>query len=54
MAFRISSLSPMAIVSGLCIIMVAVGAINTFVPDIAITLAAEAAIPLILTVTSLL
>ena len=36
----------------LCTIIIAVGAMSTFVPAIAITLAADAAMPSILTVTS--
>ena len=52
MAFCISSLSPIATVKGLWIIMSAVGDISTFVPAIAMTDAAEAAMPSILTVTS--
>ena len=48
MSFR----SPKAAIDGLWIIIKAVGAILTFVPAMAITEAAEAAIPSILIVTS--
>ena len=44
--------SPKAIVAGLWIISSAVGAISTVVPAMAMTDAAEAAMPSILTVTS--
>ena len=52
MARRISSLSPMATVSGLWIIMVDTGDMSTRVPAMAMTDAAEAAMPSTLTVTS--
>ena len=52
MARRISSLSPMATVSGLWIIMVDTGDMSTRVPAMAMTEAAEAAMPSTLTVTS--
>ena len=51
MAFCISSESPMATVRGLWIIISAVGDMRTWVPAMAITDAAEAAMPSILTVT---
>lgn len=51
LAFFISAVSPMAIVAGLWIIIIATGLISTFVPAIAITEAAEAARPSIFTVT---
>ena len=51
MASAISSASPMAIVTGLCIIIMDTGDIKTFVPAIAMTDAALAAMPSILTVT---
>ena len=51
-AFCISPLFPVATVMGSWIIMQEVGAISTFVPAMAITDAADAAIPSILTVTS--
>ena len=44
--------SPMAMVKGLWIIIMAVGLIQTLVPAMAMTDAALAAIPVILTVTS--
>ena len=52
MAFCISAVSPNAAVIGLWIISIAVGAISTFVPAIAMTDAALAAKPSTLTVTS--
>nr|DAK05374.1 MAG TPA: hypothetical protein [Caudoviricetes sp.] len=52
MAFCISSVSPMAMVAGLCTIIMATGLMQTFVPAIAMTDAAEAARASILTVTS--
>ena len=52
MARRISSLSPTATVSGLWIIMVDTGDMSTRVPAMAMTEAAEAAMPSTLTVTS--
>ena len=52
MAFCMSSWSPIAMVAGLWIIISAVGAISTSVPAIAMTDAADAAMPSILTVTS--
>ena len=52
MARRISSLSPMATVSGLWIIMTDTGDICTLVPAMAITEAALAAMPSMRTVTS--
>ena len=51
-AFFISSESPIAIVAGLWIIIIATGDIRTFVPAIAITDAALAARPSTTTVTS--
>ena len=51
-ALRISSLSPMAMVKGLWIIIMAVGLIQTLVPAMAMTDAALAAMPVIFTVTS--
>ena len=51
MAFCISLWSPKAMVAGLWIIIMETGEISTFVPAIAMTEAAEAAIPSILTVT---
>ena len=51
-ALRISSLSPKAKVSGLWIIMREVGDIDTFVPAMAMTEAALAAMPSICTFTS--
>lgn len=51
MAFCISAVSPMATVAGLWIISMDTGDTSTLVPAIAITLAADAAIPSILTVT---
>lgn len=50
-AFCISLWSPIATVAGLCIIIVETGDISTVFPAIAITDAADAAIPSILTVT---
>ena len=52
MALRISSLSPSANVSGLWIIMTATGDMSTRVPAMAMTEAALAAMPSILTVIS--
>ena len=52
MAFCISSELPNAVVIGLWIISMDTGDTSTFVPDIAMTDAAEAAIPSIFTVTS--
>ena len=51
MAFCISLWSPNAMVAGLWIIIMETGDISTFVPAIAMTEAAEAAMPSILTVT---
>nr|DAG02518.1 MAG TPA: hypothetical protein [Siphoviridae sp. ctneY2] len=51
MAFCISAESPKAMVMGLWIIIIDTGDIRTLVPAIAITDAAEAAMPSILTVT---
>ena len=51
MAFCISAVSPMATVMGLWIIIMDTGDTSTFVPAIAITEAALAAIPSIFTVT---
>ena len=51
MAFCISPLSPKAMVMGLWIIISAVGAMSTVVPAMAMTDAADAAMPSILTVT---
>ena len=51
-AFCISAVSPKAIVAGLWIIIMLTGLMSTFVPAIAITLAADAAMPSIFTVTS--
>ena len=51
MARSISALSPKAIVAGLWIMSMDTGDTSTFVPAIAITLAADAAMPSILTVT---
>ena len=50
-AFSISAVSPKATVAGLWIIIMETGETNTLVPAIAITLAAEAAMPSIFTVT---
>ena len=52
MAFCISAVSPIATVMGLWIIIMDTGLTSTFVPAIAMTLAADAAMPSILTVTS--
>ena len=51
MAFSISAASPIATVTGLWIIIMDTGDTSTFVPAIAMTEAAEAAMPSILTVT---
>ena len=51
MAFSISEASPIATVTGLWIIIMDTGDTSTFVPAIAITEAADAAMPSILTVT---
>ena len=51
MAFCISAVSPIATVIGLWIIIMDTGDTSTRVPAIAITLAADAAMPSILTVT---
>lgn len=50
-AFCISLVSPIAMVAGLWIIIIATGDTQTVSPAIAITDAAEAAMPSILTVT---
>ena len=50
-AFCISSVSPIATVSGLCTNIKLVGAMSTSVPAMAMTDAALAAMPSILTVT---
>ena len=50
MAFCISAASPDAMVAGLWIISIDTGDTSTFVPAIAMTEAAEAAMPSILTV----
>ena len=50
-ALRISALSPIATVKGLCTIIMEVGLMVTFVPAIAMTEAALAAMPEIFTVT---
>jgi len=52
MAFCISSLSPIAMVAGLCTMSIATGLMQTLVPAIAMTDAADAASASILTVTS--
>ena len=52
MAFSISALSPMASVIGLWTMIIPTGEMSTFVPAMAITDAALAAMPSILTVTS--
>ena len=52
MAFCMSFASPLAFVQGLCTIMSAVGLMQTFVPAMATTDAADAARPSICTVTS--
>ena len=51
MAFCISAVSPIATVMGLWIIIMETGLTSTFVPAIAMTDAALAAMPSILTVT---
>ena len=50
-AFCISAVSPKAMVAGLWIIIMDTGDTHTFVPAIAMTDAADAAMPSILTVT---
>lgn len=51
MAFCISAASPIAMVAGLWIISIDTGDTSTLVPAMAMTEAAEAAMPSILTVT---